>query len=264
MTEVKHDGERFTVYTETGTYRSNVVMAASGPFNRPHLPIFPGQDLFGGTIAHAFDYRKPDGFANKRVVVVGGGNSAVQIAAELSRVAKVTLATREPLRFLPQRFLGRDIHFWLKATGLDFLPLRPRGTSPIDSGGYQRKLQDGQFDHRTVFTRFTPYGVVWPTAEEEAVDVVLFATGYRRNLMYLASLGALDDDGEPVHRRGISLRMPGLYFLGVPFGRNLASATLRGAGPDAAYAVKHALKHLKAAETPLQAKPRACCALPNN
>lgn len=245
--DVLHDGTTFTVRTQSGTSRSRVVIAASGAFSRPYLPSYSGQERFEGTIMHAFEYRNEAPFANKRVVVVGGGNSAVQIAAELSRVATVTLATREPIRFLPQRFLGRDIHFWLQVTGLDYLPLKPEGATPIDSGGYRRSLQEQQFGHRSIFTRFTPEGVTWATGEEEAVDVVLFATGYRRNLTYLTALGALDQHGEPVHRHGVSSKVPGLYFLGLPFGRNLASATLRGAGPDAAHAVRHALKHLRQA-----------------
>ena len=56
-------------------------------------------------------------------MVVGAGNSAVQIARELAEVAETTLATRAPIRFIPQVVLGRDLHFWLSVSGLDRLPL---------------------------------------------------------------------------------------------------------------------------------------------
>jgi putative flavoprotein involved in K+ transport len=56
-------------------------------------------------------------------VVVGAGNSAVQIATEPAAHAQVTLATRQPVRFTAQRTLGRDLHWWLKRTGADTLPL---------------------------------------------------------------------------------------------------------------------------------------------
>ncbi|MEU8172115.1 hypothetical protein AB0C14_04520 [Microbispora hainanensis] len=51
--------------------------------------------------------------------MIGAGNSAVQIAAELATVARATLVTRAPVRFARQHILGRDLHFWLTVTGLD-------------------------------------------------------------------------------------------------------------------------------------------------
>jgi thioredoxin reductase len=71
------------------------------------------------------------------------------------------------------------------------------------------------------------------------VDSVIFATGYRPNLAYLASLGALDAEGRALHRHGVSLTVPGLYFMGLSNQRTFASATLRGVGPDAAVVVRY-------------------------
>ncbi|MFE7836751.1 hypothetical protein ACFU53_12065 [Streptomyces sp. NPDC057474] len=56
---------------------------------------------------HAAEYRTPEPFAGQRVVVVGSGTSAVQMAAELAAHAQVNLATRHPVRFAAQRTLGR-------------------------------------------------------------------------------------------------------------------------------------------------------------
>jgi putative flavoprotein involved in K+ transport len=93
---------------------------------------------------HFSDYREPAPFAGQRVIVVGAGNSAVQIATELATRARVTLATRAPIRFTPQRPLGRDIHFWSTASGLDHLPighlLRTTPASHLDGTG---ALADG-------------------------------------------------------------------------------------------------------------------------
>ncbi|MFD7561462.1 NAD(P)-binding domain-containing protein, partial [Streptomyces sp. NPDC059835] len=63
-------------------------------FGRPHIPHLPGRETFAGRVLHAADYRSPAPFAGQRVVVVGAGNSAVQIAAELARDSRTTLATR--------------------------------------------------------------------------------------------------------------------------------------------------------------------------
>lgn len=83
--------------------------------------------------------RSPAPFSGRRVVVVG--NSAVQIAAELARTARVTLATRGPVKFAAQRILGRDLHFWTVRTGLDAAPLgrllsHPPAQPVLDDGRY--------------------------------------------------------------------------------------------------------------------------------
>ncbi|MFD8638272.1 FAD-dependent oxidoreductase, partial [Streptomyces sp. NPDC059656] len=69
------------------------------------------------------EYRSPEVFAGQRVVVVGAGNSAVQVAAELARISRTTLATRAPVKFARQHLWGRDLRFWLTRTGLDAAPL---------------------------------------------------------------------------------------------------------------------------------------------
>ncbi|MBB0245781.1 hypothetical protein FNQ90_17130, partial [Streptomyces alkaliphilus] len=83
-----------------------------------------------GTLLHAAEHREPTPFAGRRVVVLGLGNSAVQIAAELAGVARVTLAGRGRIRWTPQRPLGRDLHHWLGTTGLDSLPVGPLLRTP--------------------------------------------------------------------------------------------------------------------------------------
>ncbi len=70
------------------------------------------------------------------------------------------------------------------------------------------------------------------------MDAVIFATGYRPKLDYLAPLGALDDQGQPKHRHGVSATVPGLGFVGLSNQRTFASAALRGVGPDAAVVLR--------------------------
>ena len=189
-------GAGFRVLTAGGgEYQARTLIAATGSFARPHRPRFPGQGAFRGRILHVAEYRNPIPFRGKRVVVVGGGNSAVQIAHELAAVARTTLATRSPIRFEPQTILGRDVHFWLSVSGLDRLPLgRLFDVSEpgrvVDDGTYVAAVRSGRPDRRPVFSRFTERGVVWGDGEEEAVDAVLLATGYLPNLDYLRPLGS--------------------------------------------------------------------------
>ncbi|MGW6054349.1 hypothetical protein [Streptomyces sp. NPDC055189] len=183
--------------------------------------------------------RSPEAFAGRRVVVVGGGNSAIQIAAELGAVAGTTLATRRPIGWTPQRPLGRDLHWWLKHTRLDVAPIRRLlakvPVSVLDDGRYRTALERHGVDRRDMFTRLTAEGVIWADGTKEAVDAVILATGYRPAFPYLTDSGALGPDGRPLHRGGIATTVPGLGIVGMEFQRSFSSKTLRGVGRDAGH-----------------------------
>jgi putative flavoprotein involved in K+ transport len=243
-------GGGFRLLTDDGgEHRAWTLIAATGSFTKPHRPRFQGEERFDGCVLHVAEYHNPVPFRGKRVVVVGGGNSAVQIARELSEVAETTLATRAPIRFMPQLVLGRDRHFWLSVSGLDRLPLgrlfdvsEPGGV--VDDGTYAAAMRSGRPDRRPVFSCFTESGVVWEDGREEPVDAVLLATGYGPNLGYLEALGALRADGHPDQRAGVSRTVPRLYFVGLPFQTSFASATLRGVGSDAELVVARARRQV--------------------
>jgi len=232
------DGQAFHLDLAGGdrlTARGLVV--ASGGFGRPHIPDLPGLGEFTGTLLHAAHYRRPDQFAGQRVVVVGAGNTAVQVAVELAQVATVTVASRHPIRFQSQRPLGLDVHYWARWSGLEALsPGRSEGARSImvlDDGRYSAAFAAGRLDRRPMFDRLTRDGVVWADGTAEPVDAVILATGYRPDVDYLAGLGALNADSWPIHCRGRSLTVPRLGYVGLPGQTGPASATVRGSGHDA-------------------------------
>ncbi len=231
----------FRVTTAAGTtLTTRTLIAATGWFGAPHVPALPG--TFRGRVLHSADYRCPAPFAGQRVVVVGGGNSAVQIAVDLAGSARVSLVTRAALRWAPQRPLGRDIHWWLARTGLDGAPIGPRlagrGSPVLDAGRYRRAVAAGRPDHRPMFTTADDTQVRWADGRIEDIDTIILATGYRPNLSYLRALGALDAQGRPHHRRGLSTTAPGLAFVGLEYQRSISSATLRGVGRDAEFVLR--------------------------
>lgn len=230
------------------------VVAASGSFGNPYLPDMPGRGDFTGDLRHVADYRQPGPYAGKRVIVVGAGNSAVQVAHELAAHARVTLATREPVRFLPQRIGGRDLHHWLRVSGADRLPRRIltrliRHAAVLDTGVYRRAIASGQLARRDMFTAFTPDGVVWGDGTIEPVDAVIFATGYRPDLGYLEPLGALAQ-GMPRQVSGLSTSHQGLAYVGLEFQRSFASNTLRGVSRDATHVMRALAAHLSGRRRP--------------
>jgi putative flavoprotein involved in K+ transport len=120
---IRQDGRHFIVVTEDGrALRASGIVAASGSFSNPYRPSLEGEEAFAGELAHVADYRNPAPYAGGRVIVVGAGDSAAQVANELAPIATVTLASRHPVRFIPQRLGGQDVHYWLRETGFDTLP----------------------------------------------------------------------------------------------------------------------------------------------
>jgi putative flavoprotein involved in K+ transport len=258
VTAVQADGQAgFLVRTATGqTWHAAGLVAATGSFGHPYLPAMPGQDQFTGRLRHVADYRSPHQHEGERIVVVGAGNSAVQVGYELAQVATVTLATRSPVNFVPQCRGGQDLHYWLKTTGFDLLPpewLRHYlgGRAVLDTGKYQHAVATGLLERRPMFTAFDRDHVIWPDGTREKVDTVLFATGYRPDLDYLRPLGALDGHGMPQHTGGISATHPGLAYLGLEFQRSFSSNTLRGVYRDAEHVITPLAAHVRNAPAAL-------------
>lgn len=85
---IERQGSNFIVHINgQGTLTARRIIAATGAFSRPHLPRFEGQDRYQGKILHSSSYQNPTAFKDQRVLVIGAGNSAVQIAVDLAKTA---------------------------------------------------------------------------------------------------------------------------------------------------------------------------------
>ncbi|WP_409274114.1 flavin-containing monooxygenase [Neobacillus sp. SCS-31] len=249
VTEVRKNGKEFVIVTAKGNiFYSRAVISATGAFSKPNVPVIEGSERFNGKMIHSSQYRNINDYKNQRVVVVGGGNSAIQIAYELAQISNVSIATRKPISFIPQRFLGKDIHFWLKITGVDTLPYGKKfslNTSVMDMGVYKEAILNKKPDRKPMFTNYTGEGVMWSDGKEEKIDSVIYATGYKPNVNYLTTLNdAIDQLGNPLQNKGISTTMDGVYYVGLSGQRSFSSATIRGVGADAKYVIKRLKKSI--------------------
>jgi putative flavoprotein involved in K+ transport len=243
VSAVSIDGPEFVVHTTAGDRLPAAgVVVASGSFGNPHRPTLLGAEGFAGEITHVADYRNPAPYAGRRVVVVGAGNSAIQVAHELAERSSVTLARLREPAFVPQVVRGHDVHHWFDVTGFDHIPgvwLQMLAGPPLvlDTGDYQNAYLTGRIDQRPMFTELADKEVVWADGEREVVDAVILSTGYRPNVDFLRPLGTLDGRGLPLHVGGISTTHAGLVYVGLEGQRSFHSNTLRGVSRDAEHVI---------------------------
>jgi putative flavoprotein involved in K+ transport len=239
---------RFRIVTDQShgyaQFNARAVISATG--GRPHIPEILGRDLFRGRQLHSQEYIAPDAFRNKRVVVVGGGNSAAQIVAELSaplsQVASVMWATREPPRFLPDdidgRYLFDQATARYKAQQEGRTPDPPRSLGDIVMVPPVRAARDrGSLVATPMFERLTEHGVLWSDNHTTDEDIIIWATGFVPALDHLAALGILKkENGRVDIADGSDTRtaaVPGLWLVGYGNWTGYASATLIGVGRSA-------------------------------
>jgi len=233
----------YLLHTTSGTaLHARTVIAATGSFANPYRPELAGLAGYRGTVIHAAQYRAPEPFTGQRVVVVGSGNSAVQIAMELAgQAVEVVLATRHPIRYATNEPIPAEARFWTALTWAGRLPIgRFIGHSPIpviDTEGYRQAIDEGKPQRRTMFGRAEGRRLIWPDGRTTEADTVVLATGYRPALAYLAGMEHFDQGGHPVHRRGVSKRHRGLGYVGLEYQTTMLSGTMHGAGRDAARTV---------------------------
>ena len=242
---VEQAGELLRVVADGGSWLTRTLINATGTWRRPFLPRYPGAELFRGLQLHTHDYRGPDAFAGGHVVVVGGGASAVQLLAEVSRVAGTTWVTRRPpvwrdADFTPEA--GRAAVALVDERGRRGLPpasvvsvtglaLRPQEQDALERGVYQR---------HPVPDRLTPDGIVWADGSEQQADAVLWATGFRPDVAHLAALHLRSPAGGIQLDGTTAVRDPRVQLVG--YGPSASTIGANRAGRTAALAVLSRLR----------------------
>src|SRR2546423_6566156 len=232
------DGGRFVVALEDRQIEADQVVVATGPFQLPRVPAL-GRELAPDVFqAHSTGYRRPSDVPEGTVLVVGGGNTGFQIAKELAATRAVHLAVGSRQMPLPQRFLGRDLFWWLTKTRLltktieSRLGRRLRDRDTLIGSSPRRLKRDGvELKPRAIAA--SGRTVSFAEGSELDVDAVIWATGYRPNHSWI-NLPIADPNGGVRHRRGVT-DVPGLYFLGLSWQHTRGSALLGWVKHDAGF-----------------------------
>jgi dimethylaniline monooxygenase (N-oxide forming) len=246
------DGDGWLVTTrsrETGeeqTGRYGAVMVANGHHWDPRYPdpAFPGSEKFTRTQSHTHDYKTPDEFTGKRLVVVGIGNSACDIAVESSQLAeRVILSIRRGAHVVPKYLFGIPTdHMTLAWASILPFSLQKRvyrmllrvvrgditkyglpkpdhdvlSAHPTVSDVLLSRLGHGDIAVKPVIERIDGDKVFFADGTAEAVDHIVYATGYKISFPFLADdLVPAQDNRIEAYRRVVPIGQPGLYFIGL-------------------------------------------------
>jgi cation diffusion facilitator CzcD-associated flavoprotein CzcO len=243
------------VRTDSGAWRTRFVINATGTWENPTLPAYPGADGFLGRQLHTRDYGDPEELRGHRVAVVGGGISALQLLEEVSRVAWTAWYTRREPVFLDGPFehettgrrtidevvadveAGRPTRSVVSYTGLIWTP-------------YALAARDrGVLVRRPMFQAIEPHGVREADGGFTSVDVILWATGFRAALDHLAPLHLRNALGGITVRGTEVVDEPRVHLIG--FGPSQSTIGANRAGRDA---VADITRRLAAAPSPHAAR----------
>ena len=232
-------GGRYLVELGDRAYEADQVVVATGPFQVPRIPAI-AEGLHRDVVHfHSGEYRTPASVPPGPVLVVGGGNTGFQVAAELADSHEVHLSVGSRQLPLPQRILGRDLFTFLEATGLM--------ATTVDSRiGQRLKDRDTLIGSRPRTLRRRHGVTLRPRATEASgttvgfddgttmeVSSVIWATGFELDHSWI-EVPVFDDAGRVAQRRGVT-DAPGLYFLGLPWLHTRGSALLGWVKDDAQY-----------------------------
>jgi putative flavoprotein involved in K+ transport len=221
------------VRTDSGAFTARAVISATGTWWRPFLPAVPGREHFQGRRRHTVDYRSPWDYAGQRVIVVGGGNSGAQVAADLAPHATVRWVTQRPARYLPDEIDGSAL-FELATRRVQSGGPRISDLGDIVAVPPVRAARDAGLipDHR-MFDSLTADGARWADGGIWPCDAIIWCTGFRPALSHLSPLG-LRTEGDRIPTEGTrAVADPRIHLLGYGDWTGPASATLIGVGRTA-------------------------------
>jgi cation diffusion facilitator CzcD-associated flavoprotein CzcO len=234
---------RVSANGETRAERFDSLLVCSGHHREAFVPAYPG--TFSGRIVHSSAYKRPDPFRGQRVLVVGAGNSAADIAVDVARVAsRAALSMREGTYFIPRRMFGQPIDvvhafwrrglprpllqsalkLWLRlaigrweAYGLQTPTYAPLEKPPTVNSGVLEALRHGRLVARCGIKRYDGPTVHFTDGTQEAFDAIIMATGFRASFPFLSKRVADWDMATtpPLYLKMMHPTIPSLFFIGL-------------------------------------------------
>jgi cation diffusion facilitator CzcD-associated flavoprotein CzcO len=261
VVDIPSDDRLLQVQADDGrVWTTRTLVNATGTWTHPFVPHLPGMETFVGEQLHTAHYPGPEHFRDRRVVVVGGGASAVQFIGALAPITDTVWVTRrEPVwvdrEFTPE--VGREVVALVEQRVRQGLPPR----SVVSVTGLQLREQEREAerrgayaDRRPMFTSIEPDGVRWdrpPVSGQpsfERADVILWATGFRPAIAHLAPLRLRSELGGIRLDGTTAVADPRVQLVG--YGPSASTIGANRAGRTAAVGVTEQLRRASTAGRP--------------
>ncbi|MBB5746528.1 NAD(P)-binding domain-containing protein [Brevundimonas variabilis] len=239
--------ERLRVETDQGVFSARGVINATGTWEAPFIPEYPGAADFKGRQLHTRDYRTADEFAGQHVIVVGAGISAIQLLDEISQVTSTTWVTRREPQFRETPFTQEDGRAAVARVEERVRQGLPPGSVVSVTGlpitpAILAMRERGVLWRLPMFAEITETGVRWTDGSDQAADVILWCTGFRSALDHLAPLQLREQGGGIVMAGRLATQVakdPRIHLVG--YG---PSASTIGANPAGAAAARELTSYL--------------------
>jgi putative flavoprotein involved in K+ transport len=241
----------FEITTTKDILKCDKVIVATGTNPLPRIPEF-AKDLDENIHQiHSSQYLNPDSLPKGSVLVVGAGTSGVEIAIELAK-SRHTLISGHPTFHIPDpvfRYAER-LYWWFASNILTVnTPIgRKTKKSIVKGGGPLINVSVKNLIAAGVkqVPRVTGVESGQPKLEDGRmvkVSSIVWATGYKPDFSWIGLKVTDEKNGWPMTKRGVSIEVKGMYFIGMLFQYGLTSGLIGGVGRDAAFIVKHINQH---------------------
>ncbi|WP_274474656.1 flavin-containing monooxygenase [Mangrovimonas aestuarii] len=249
ITSMKKIEDYFVLESETKTYKAMNVVIATGPFHTPFTPACHTKISKKIYQIHSENYKNPNQLQDGETLVVGAGDSGVQILEEIANTGrKVYFSGNTNLSTIPQEFLGKTLWWWFDKIGVlrvnkySWIGKKlSKGIQPIIGTDVKSLLKK---DNVVCVGRTIDANQEHITFEKTTINSIkniVWATGFKPNFNWIEGI-ELDQDQYPKNFRGVS-NMQGLYFIGLPWLYTRGSATLGGVKIDAQYLSNYIKTH---------------------
>lgn len=238
--KLSKENELFHLVTTKGEYVAKNIVIATGPFQKPFVPSIKeevSKDIFQ---VHAADYRNPTQLKDGTTLVVGAGNSGVQIATEVADSREVYLSVGKRMKFLPYTLLNRSIFWWFQMLGISKATIHSKlgqfmkKNDPIIGKELKPLLNRGTVKKVSKVVKTDGRNLICENGEKVQPKNIIWATGYRNDYNWIQIPNIIDDNNNVVQDRG-KTKEKGLYFLGLSWQYRRGSALLLGVGDDAKF-----------------------------
>jgi indole-3-pyruvate monooxygenase len=211
---IRREGKHWITTTNNETFQSECIIMATGPYGKPRTVQFKGMETFRGKIIHSYDYKRGSDFKGQKVLVVGFGNSACEIAIDLYEQGAVpVMSVRSPTNVFPREFLGIPILYIalimsrlsprladalndplmrmlfgdITKIGLKRMPygifqqIKKDGTIPLLDIGTIKHIRQGHIKIQNDLDRIEGNIIHFLNERKDDFDAIVAAIGYDRN-----------------------------------------------------------------------------------